>query len=290
MLSKRARYNEVMAILNPKEEQALDSMDEETVQEQSRSYLDDDYSTNGVHWGIGIGVMTKADARAVWNAVANINKLRYVSYPTTDYGEHFVESNNLLMIVDANYKRPVVRTIFKFNDEYETTIWIAKEAIINARGNESEIEKACGVIENVFEKGYVTRYDFRDRSSYEREDGRGEGIDGRGDFEQNQQCTNTLTDREVLTMAAERLEGAPNLTEGERDALRIFRKRLETLQTLTEERAEQGRLYKEQQFGAKVDRAAAAETLNRMHVLDDKIKAANEDVLSVENKEVLDGC
>ena len=102
-----------------------------------------------------------------------------------------------------------------------------------------------------------------------------------------QQRTNTLTDREVLTMAAERLEGTPNLTEGERDALRIFQKRLETLQTLTEERADQGRLYKEQQFGAKVDRAAAAETLNRMHVLDDKIKAANEDVLSVENKEVL---
>ena len=50
-----------MAILNPKEEQALDDLDEDTEQEQSRSYLDDDYSTDGVHWGIGIGVMTKAD-------------------------------------------------------------------------------------------------------------------------------------------------------------------------------------------------------------------------------------
>ena len=143
---KRARYNEVMAILNPKEEQALDGVDDDTVQEQSRAYLDMD--------------------------------------------------------------------------------------------------------------------------------------------EQQQQRTNTLTDREVLEFAAERL-GETNLTDGERDALHIFKDRLSTLRTLQEERADQGRLYKEQQFGANVDRAAAAQTLNRMHVLDDKIKAASADVLSVENKAVL---
>jgi hypothetical protein len=101
-----------------------------------------------------------------------------------------------------------------------------------------------------------------------------------------QQRTDTLTDREVLQMAAEKLAN-DSLDEGEKAALEIFKKRLNTLEVLQEERAEQGRLYKEQQFGAKVDRAAAAETLNRMHVLDDKIKAANADVLAVENKEVL---
>ena len=101
-----------------------------------------------------------------------------------------------------------------------------------------------------------------------------------------QQRTDTLTDREVLQMAAGDLD-AGDMTEGERDALRIFKDRLARLEALQEERIEQGRLYKEQQFGAKVDREAAAETLNRMHILDDKIKAANADVLTVENKEVL---
>ena len=38
---KRARYNEVMEILNPKEEQALDSVAEDDVQYQQREYLDD---------------------------------------------------------------------------------------------------------------------------------------------------------------------------------------------------------------------------------------------------------
>jgi N12 class adenine-specific DNA methylase len=104
--------------------------------------------------------------------------------------------------------------------------------------------------------------------------------------EQEQQRTDTLTDREVLQMAAEKLAG-DNLDEGEKAALEIFNKRLYTLETLQEERTEQGRLYKEQQFGAKVDRAAAAETLERMHILDGKIKAANASILEVENKEVL---
>jgi hypothetical protein len=103
---------------------------------------------------------------------------------------------------------------------------------------------------------------------------------------QEQQRTTTLSDREVLALAAAELM-ATNLTDAERDALQIFQSRLSRLEGLQDDRAEQGRLYKEQQFGAKVDREAAKQTLNRMHVLDDQIKKAKADVLSLEDKEVL---
>ena len=106
------------------------------------------------------------------------------------------------------------------------------------------------------------------------------------DAEQHQQRTDTLTDREVLQMAANEVYVA-DLSQAEQDALDIFKKRLSKLEALQTERAEQGRLYKEQQFGAKVDREAAAKTLNRMHTLDAQIKAASGDVLSVEEKTVL---
>ena len=105
--------------------------------------------------------------------------------------------------------------------------------------------------------------------------------------EQEQQRTNTLTDREVLAMAAEELLTSGKLTDAERDAVQIFKSRLSRLEGLQDDRAEQGRLYKEQQFGTKVDREAAAQTLNRMRVLDEQIKTASTEVLSVENKEVL---
>ena len=106
------------------------------------------------------------------------------------------------------------------------------------------------------------------------------------DTEQHQQRTNTLTDREVLEMAANEIN-VSDLTQAETDALTIFQDRLSKLKDLQAERAEQGRLYKEQQFGEKVDKAKATETLNRMHVLDSQIKKATTEVLSVEEKEIL---
>ena len=114
-------------------------------------------------------------------------------------------------------------------------------------------------------------------------------MDENGDlitFEQNQQRTNTLTDREVLALAASQVK-VSDMTAAEKDALDIFQQRLSKLEALQDERAEQGRLYKEQQFGAKVDRAAAAETLNRMKVLDGQIQKASAEVLTVEEKTVL---
>lgn len=101
-----------------------------------------------------------------------------------------------------------------------------------------------------------------------------------------QQRTSPLTDREALTIAASEIKTS-DLSEAEKGALDIFQKRLSKLEALQEQRAEEGRRYKEQQFGAKVDRAKAAETLNRMRTLDAQIQKASNDVLSVEEKEVL---
>ena len=290
---KRKRYNEVMEILNPKEEQSLDSVAEDTVQEQSRDYLDDDYSTDGVHWGVEAGIMSNADARAVWEAIANIEKRGFKGYPKTVDGDYFVESETTLMILGSDYRHPVVKTIFKFKDNES----YAKEAIIGARGIEQEVREAESFIEVLFGKGYIVRYDFQDSQAYGWQNGRGKGSDSRQSSErpairewifeeQEQQRTDTLTDREVLEMASNEIK-VSDLNQAERDALTIFQDRLSNLKDLQDKRAEQGRLYKEQQFGVKPDRTEAEKTLNRMHTLDEQIKKATADVLTVEEKEVL---
>ena len=106
------------------------------------------------------------------------------------------------------------------------------------------------------------------------------------DDTQNQRRTNTLTNREVLSLAAEELHKG-ELTAAEKDALDIFQRRLAKLEDLQEKRAEQGRLYREQQFGANVDRAAAEKTRNRMQILDDQIERAKAEVLSIEDKQIV---
>lgn len=111
---------------------------------------------------------------------------------------------------------------------------------------------------------------------------------------QYQQRHKVLTNREVLEMAVDELE-LSDLTPGERDALDIFKGRLDNLKDLQEQRAEQGRLYREQQFGTKVDRAEAEKTLNRMKVLDGQIEKAelitaqNQSRLMDMRKEYIDG-
>lgn len=107
-----------------------------------------------------------------------------------------------------------------------------------------------------------------------------------GNAIQYQQRTSPLTDREVLSIAAKEIS-VEGLTDGEIDALRIFDERLNKLYELEQRRVEEGRKYKEQQFGANVDRSEAQKTLNRMKILDSQIKRASESVLDVEKKEVL---
>ena len=288
---KRARYNEIMEILNPKEEQALASVDEDTVQEQSRSYLDeaDSYGTEGVHWGVEAGVMTTAEVRKVWEAIANIGKRGYY-YPVTISGEHIISADNALFFVKADYRYPSVNKIVRFNEEYKVNAGHAKELIIDARGNPARHREALRNVADIYGEGFAFEYDRAVYATDAWENGRGEGenrgTSDSGTSEQFQQRTNTLTDREVLALAASEVR-VDDLTADEKAALDIFQKRLSKLEALQVERAEQGRIYKEQQFGAKVDRTAAAETLNRMRVLDGQIQKASADVLSVEEKTVL---
>lgn len=103
---------------------------------------------------------------------------------------------------------------------------------------------------------------------------------------QYQRRESTLSDREVLERAASQIDSSKYTVE-ERAALELFQKRAGILGELEAERAKLGTQYKNQQFGTNVDRAAAAETLQQMHALDEQIKTASEDILNVEQRSVL---
>ena len=103
---------------------------------------------------------------------------------------------------------------------------------------------------------------------------------------QYQKRTNTLTDHEILDMAAKELDTA-KLTDGEKAALEIFRKKNDALKALKDERQKQGSLYYQYQFGDQKDTAKATAARNRMTVLDGKITKASAEVLGIEDKKIL---
>lgn len=311
---KRARYNEIMEILNPKEEQALDSVAEDDVQYQRRDYLDDGDIRDDIYYP-----KNKRDAQAFIRSFANKTsgmqdgETKNVLVFTQDHA-YFVTATGYLK-GDIETVLPILGNEQLIKDawrEFDNGTDSRGEAISSWRkdnrsrpgrssGNSAGTERSHAAGGNAGLDGresgdsnsigpYWENYGYH--SWEELRDAIAVGamiMDDNGDLltiEQFQQRTNTLTDREVLALAASEVR-VDDLTADEKAALDIFQKRLSKLEALQTERAEQGRLYKEQQFGAKVDRAAAAETLNRMRTLDGQIQKASAEVLSVEEKTVL---
>lgn len=98
----------------------------------------------------------------------------------------------------------------------------------------------------------------------------------------------TISNREVLSMAAEELD-SESLNEAERNALQIFRDNLTRLEEEQDNRQRLGREYKDQQFTKGGSRQEADRIRAAMSVSDSKIKALENRLLSLENKEVLKG-
>ena len=283
---KRARYNEVMEILNPKEEQALDTMDEDDVQYQQREYLDEDKprkkrrrgrynetETLFLIWSNGSGPVGEV------KRFARFGKIHYYQKTETGCVELSRKQYNERSRYNAeNIDRQAERGISEIANRNGGS---ERNAAGSINGNRNSGGASAVSRQAIGEK---LRNDTGRSVSSSGRNNRGTAINT--DDDQFQQRTDTLTDREVLALAAEKIV-VSDLTANERSSLDVFQKRLRRLEELQAERAEQGKLYKEQQFGTKVDKDAAAKTLNRMHILDDQIQKASAEVLSVEEKTIL---
>ena len=286
---KRTRYNEVMDILNPpKEEQSLDSDGGDTVQYQQRKRLDDGKPKKRK----GKSSMGYDQARSellIWgNGSAAVGDVKCFSR----FGElHYYEKteDGFVELSRAQYDE---RNDFDAQNTYARVQRQTGETSDHDGSSERNLsgsfvgDRNTGGTSAVSGQaiGEELRNDIGGSVPGAGRDNRGTAIDS--DEVQHQQRTHALTNREVLELAEQELR-ATDLPDGEREALQILNDRLTKLKDLQEQRADLGRLYREQQFGTKVDRAEAEKTRNRMQVLDSQIEKAKAEVLSIENKKVL---
>ena len=321
---KRTRYNEVMYILNPPTEQTVA---DDTVQEQSRDYLSDDSVQHqerdfeyrkDIRDDIYYPKDTR-DAHAFIRSYATKTndmedgETRNLIVFTKDHAYFVKASGYLTGEIEKVYfilgnEQKIADTWREFDNGTDRSrkaidSWRKDNRSRPGRNNGNTVSPGkTGTARRIAQldgrvyggsnsfRAYWEDYGYNSWEEMIDDIEAGAIIyDDNGEIltiEQNQQRENTLTDREVLAAAASEVNTG-KWSDDEKYALSVFVKRLTKLETLQTERAEQGRLYKEQQFGAKVDRAKAAETLNRMHVLDDQIQRAAADVLDIEDKEVL---
>ena len=265
--------------LPPDTEVVYDYGDRPVKKKRKKHTTPDEYESNYMSWARGSAKVgtTKILPRYDYRA----KKLKYHYYEKTADG-----------CVELSYKQYCEReNDYATEIDRRATSEISETPNIVRSSEATEIRNSDGD-RYTTESGSVYRQTVGEK--LRSDTGRGVSTVDRGihgdreviDDEQYQQRTDTLTDRRVLELAAEDVR-IDDLTQGEVYALDVFKKRLEAIRDLQTQRKEQGQLYKEQQFGSKTDKAEAVKTLNRMKILDDQIKKASAELLSVEEKEVL---
>lgn len=238
---KTARFNEIMDILNPKEEQIIGD-EEDAVQYQAREKLDDDdrrkYSKKSVYSETETLFLQWSNGSAPVGEVKRFYRFGKVHYyEKTAKGcveLSRAQYNERKNFNGENIDTRVQRKIGKAADYNESSQRNATGYSLGDR-NSGGAEILSG-----YTVGEELRNDAGGSISGSRKDNNSvpERID-----KQYQERSSPLTDREVLEMAAEGIE-VDSLSEAEKNALDIFSKRLSDLAQLQEERAELGRQYK----------------------------------------------
>ena len=268
---KAARFNEIMDILNPKEEQIIGD-EEDAVQYQARE--------KGYFEDIRDDILypkKKDDAEAFLRSYANkTSNLKNGSAKNivvfTSDDAYFVTATGYLK-GNITKVMPLLgneETVKKFLKEFKDGTYRRSETfntwaeIIrrrngrNARDNVSSKNAGTAERTNAVDVGSPESDTFGNSGENYGYDSLEDLIkavksgamimdkDGnlvKFDDIQYQERSSPLTDREVLEMAAEGIE-VDSLSEAEKNALDIFSKRLSELAQLQEERAELGRQYK----------------------------------------------
>ena len=240
--------------------------DEFWEQEQRRGYIDEGYATDSTNWAYENFIIDETDRARFYEVIADLNKRNY-SVPRNKNGVYMIEHNNKIMFTDGDFKAPTLSKVIVFAENYDANMAYVKGRIFDEERRTAGHGEAVELLNRMYGDGFIHEYNVRNYQRNDWQDGRGEGSNrrsagkagsGRRIFKgQYQERTSPLTDRDVLEAAANDV-GISDMSDAEQAALQTFKDRLTELHELQEKRAEAGRLYKEQQFGANVDRQAAS--------------------------------
>ena len=118
---------------------------------------------------------SEADQARFWEAIAEIQKLGYNSFPRTKCGGYIIETVDKMMFTDGEYKAPTLSKVIEFvyGDLYDTTK--EKGMIRNEARETGRTEKSTALIERMHGEGVIAEYNAGDYKGYDWKNGRGEG-------------------------------------------------------------------------------------------------------------------
>ena len=138
------------------------------------------YDTGNLHRAIQSGIITKEDQAVFWEAIADISKKNYKAFARTKNGGFIIETQNVMMFTDADFKAPTLSKVIVFPyGEYVDTE-DARTAIRNEVRNYGRSYQSVEFFESLHGPGFVTEYNAQNYSAYAGQISRGKGKDGSG--------------------------------------------------------------------------------------------------------------
>ena len=248
---------------------------DDEVQEQRRDYIDEGYATDSANWAYENFIIDETDRARFYEVIADLNKRNY-SVPRNKNGVYMIEHNNKIMFTDGDFKAPTLSKVIVFDTNYDANMAYVKGRIFDEERRTAGHGETVEFFNSMYGDGFIHEYNGRNYKKNEGENRRGEGSNrrsagkagsGRRIFKgQYQERTSPLTDRDVLEAAAYDV-GISDMSDAEQAALQTFKDRLTELHELQEERAEAGRLYTEQQFGANPMNGLRQSLIWQLHLL-----------------------
>ena len=322
---KRQRYNEVMEILNPKEEQKISEDEDEgnveyslrvrqeftsaatSLNQVAALFKSKVFDPGDVNIDIGGGAYNAtteylAEQYGTTNMVFDpYNRGSEENLATLDFlragnrADTATCANVLNVIKEADSRRNVILEVAKSIKEDGTAYFSVYEKDKSGQGRQTgadqwqnsratadyvseieeffdNVERHGGVIVATNPKSDLPAAFWR--------------ITEEQEIAYSSRRPNSPSNREILRMAANEID-VEGLTDAEKNALEIFNTRLDRLQAAEEQRTELGRQYRDETFTKGGSKAEAAKIKAQMGVMDTKIKALENSVLALENKDVL---
>jgi site-specific DNA-cytosine methylase len=142
--------------------------------------ISEGYDTKNLEWAIENGIINESDQARFWEAIAEIQKLKYNSFARTKNGAYIIETKDKMMFTDGNFKAPTLSKVICFTLDGGKDVDDTRRMIRDEAERTGRTDKSVSFAEGLYGSWFIAEYNARYYHADARQDGQGERTDSQG--------------------------------------------------------------------------------------------------------------
>ena len=140
----------------------------------------DGYDTSNLWWAIKNGIINDADQARFWEAIAEIQKLKYNSFTRTKNGAYIIETKDKMMFTDGDFNAPTLSKVICFTLDGGEEVDHTRRMIRDEAERTGRTDKSVSFAEGLYGSWFIAEYNARYYHTNEGQDRQGEGTNSQG--------------------------------------------------------------------------------------------------------------